>query len=248
MNMALDQAMLDQASISQQCLLRFYQWEQPTLSLGYFQPYAERHEHQASSSIECVRRSTGGGAIIHHHDWTYSLALPESSTNGKKLAKGATEELYDCIHAEVVSWLNERFHVNAKTWPANAQATSVGKAEPFLCFARRSTGDVVVDTHKLLGSAQRRQKGAILQHGSFLLAKSPFAPTLLGLQEVVGNSLLDPPTNDLADIFEEYRLRIRRILATRMGLKFTEAKNLVDFIYVPDTPGKYAESAWTEKR
>ena len=59
------------------CTLRFYQWAEPTLSLGYFQAYADRAGHEASRSCAVVRRPSGGGAILHDFDVTYSLAVPE---------------------------------------------------------------------------------------------------------------------------------------------------------------------------
>ena len=57
--------------------MRFYQWAEPTLSLGYFQPYADRAGHEASRQSAVVRRTSGGGAILHDFDVTYSLAVPD---------------------------------------------------------------------------------------------------------------------------------------------------------------------------
>ena len=118
-NMALDQRMPEVASEQQCLLLRVYHWSEPTVSLGYFQPYAERVAHQPSSALATVRRSTGGGAIVHHYDWTYCVAIPESfvaniskpsaaKTDNTKIGTiGASQPLYDCIHDEVVACLNE---------------------------------------------------------------------------------------------------------------------------------------------
>ena len=64
-NMAVDEALLESVADGGPATLRFYQWSEPTLSLGYFQPYADREQHEASRELTVVRRSTGGGALIH---------------------------------------------------------------------------------------------------------------------------------------------------------------------------------------
>ena len=76
--MAIDHALLETAGREGCAFLRIYQWQQPTISLGYFQNYAEREEHRESSKLDIVRRSTGGGAIVHDHDWTYSVCIPNA--------------------------------------------------------------------------------------------------------------------------------------------------------------------------
>ncbi len=200
-NMALDQRMLEMAAERQCIMLRVYQWSEPTLSLGYFQPYAQRLSHSPSSQIDVVRRSTGGGAIVHHEDWTYCIAVPEALSFGSAgqshvAAKniGASPALYDCMHDAVVDWLNElgmavrkwtqacavEYHKNSAS-STSSEVRASGEKTPFLCFERRSCGDVVWGDEKVMGSAQRRIPGAVLQHGSLLLAPSPHAPSLSGL-------------------------------------------------------------------
>ena len=76
-NMAVDETLLEAAAAEGLCSLRFYQWAEPTLSLGYFQAYADRNQHEASRQSAVVRRASGGGAIMHDFDVTYSLAVPE---------------------------------------------------------------------------------------------------------------------------------------------------------------------------
>lgn len=182
-NMALDQYLLDLAAERQCVFLRVYRWRVPTLSLGYFQAYAERETHRASRTIEVVRRATGGGAIVHHFDWTYCVIVPDSLRWNRQQASaniGSNQALYDLLHDAVVSWLN-RHSVSTGKWSADCQAPASSKAAEFLCFNRRSCGDVVWQERKIMGSAQRRRPGALLQHGSLLLAPSPHAPELEGL-------------------------------------------------------------------
>ncbi len=195
--MSLDQALAEYASSSGIAVVRLYRWSEPTLSLGYFQNYAEKSNDPGLDRLACVRRSTGGGAIVHDQEITYSIALPTKSS------KGGDRELYLDVHRRMCSWLN------GLGWPAMLYADwqrsgsdfvggsskdGVGRADPggsdpFLCFERRSEFDLVVDGYKVLGSAQRRVGNAILQHGSLLLDASPAAPQLPGLKQLGSDSI-----------------------------------------------------------
>ncbi len=214
-NMALDQHLLETAAEQSCVYLRVYRWSQPTLSLGYFQPYVQRLTHSASSELPVVRRATGGGAIVHHYDWTYCIAVPQSLAcrlsdhNAARATNiGAAQPLYDRVHEGVVEWLSEH-GIAAQQWNQSCEAPSPATADRsrrFLCFERRSCGDVVYGQHKVLGSAQRRSAGAVLQHGSLLLATSPYAPSLHGLSPNVQSpnlassteSSLPKPAKDFA--------------------------------------------------
>src|SRR3954464_5256758 len=77
-NMALDEALLHRAETDGMATLRFYGWREPTLSLGYFQQHADRALHPASENCTLIRRASGGGAILHDRELTYSIALPKS--------------------------------------------------------------------------------------------------------------------------------------------------------------------------
>ncbi|HEY1784986.1 MAG TPA: lipoate--protein ligase family protein, partial [Pirellulales bacterium] len=72
-NMAVDEALVDDAAERGTCWLRFYGWSEPTLSLGYFQGHAERLVHRPSRHCPLVRRASGGGAILHDAEITYCL-------------------------------------------------------------------------------------------------------------------------------------------------------------------------------
>ena len=186
-NMAVDEVLLDTAAEDGLCTLRFYEWSEPTLSLGYFQPFATRANHAASRNCPVVRRPSGGGAILHDAELTYCLAMPLAHP----LAIDTTR-LYSLVHESLTATLAQ--------WQITARPLAAGKpaaapAEPFLCFARRAQGDVVIEIssnagptvdHKICGSAQRRRRGAVVQHGSVLLARSTAAPELAGLAELTG--------------------------------------------------------------
>jgi len=185
-NMSVDEALLEEAAAassdgtdSAPTTLRLYAWSEPTLSLGYFQASASRAEHPESVHCPLVRRQTGGGAIVHDDEWTYSLVVPE----GHPLARDAPT-LYRVVHQGIVQWL-ARQGVAATLCERGA---SDAPAERFLCFQRRAPGDVLIGLHKVCGSAQRRVRQAVMQHGSLLLGRSPAAPQLPGLREITGLS------------------------------------------------------------
>jgi lipoate-protein ligase A len=174
-NMAADEMMLETVAATGQPILRFYAWEEPTLSLGYFQAVADRETHAASRNCTLVRRSTGGGAILHDDEITYSIAMPLADRWSSQAAS-----LYDVFHGSLVAALGE-FGVVASLCEATLHPL---EGEPFLCFQRRAKGDVLVEGQKVAGSAQRRRHGALLQHGSILLGRSAAAPELAGLKEL----------------------------------------------------------------
>lgn len=158
--------------------LRFYLWEQPTLSLGYFQGHEDRALHKPSQTCPMVRRTTGGGAIVHDQELTYSFTCHVSQhVRSNSLA------LYDAFHTTLVEELTT-LGVSALLCPETLRRQE--RVEPFLCFERRSQGDVLIGDAKIAGSAQRRNRQALLQHGSVLLRKSVSAPELEGIEGIAG--------------------------------------------------------------
>ncbi|MFC1597465.1 biotin/lipoate A/B protein ligase family protein [Planctomycetota bacterium] len=179
--MAVDEALMEWSGATGGCCLRFYRWQEPTLSLGYFQVYEDRNRHAASLDCPAVRRVSGGGAILHDVEVTYSFVVPRSH----RLAQGRLA-LYEAVHATLVEALSQ-WGVKASLCGGEDRKTT--GQQPFLCFQRRAPGDVLVGRTKIAGSAQRRSAGAVLQHGSVLLARSAAAPELEGLEEVQETSI-----------------------------------------------------------
>lgn len=186
-NMAVDEALVDSAAHRGHATLRFYQWRPATLSLGYFQRASERQRHPASGDCPLVRRASGGGAIVHDQELTYSLAVPQDhplAADAPALYRRVHQTLIDVFHTHSV---RANFCMGAGPESAAEQ--------PFLCFQRRSPGDLLLKGEKIVGSAQRRRRGAILQHGSILLATSAWAPELPGIRDITG---VDFDANTLA--------------------------------------------------
>lgn len=179
-NMAVDQAIAESTSERAgtgqptAATLRFYTWAEPTLSLGYFQ--SSEDSSPRFDGIERVRRSTGGGAILHHHELTYSLTVPT-----KPGEHGARSDLYRAVHAAFVTAM-DGWGVTIK--PHSVDKRPQNQADPFLCFQRRTDEDLILSGYKVLGSAQRRVKHAVMQHGSLLLRASSHASELPGIADL----------------------------------------------------------------
>lgn len=187
-NMALDEALAFEAIRLDRVLVRISTWSEPTLSLGAFQAIGEARALAALAGLPIVRRPSGGGAILHGSDVTLSVAVPRAHPCG-----GVPQRLYDTVHAAVVAELAARGiaaglsageSTGARAGTGDPTAAALPAAGAFLCFDRRASGDVVVPVAdgrgnadaKVLGSAQRRLRGAVLQHGSLLLAANQLVP------------------------------------------------------------------------
>jgi lipoate-protein ligase A len=179
-NMAVDESLLVSAIENKTQTLRIYRWREPTVSLGYFQKEDDPVLTSRFAGLPRVRRLSGGGALLHDREITYSIALPD----GHPLADAPTL-LYDQVHAALVAMLNE---LGA---PAHVRGEKRTEPEPFLCFGRGDPRDIVLSGFKIVGSAQRRRKGAILQHGALLLEHSPHAPEFPGLYNLASHTRQD---------------------------------------------------------
>lgn len=183
-NMAADELLAEEAAARGGMLLRLYTWSRPTLSLGGFQKLSEAEPLARAAGIDLVRRPSGGGAILHGTDQTYAAAV----SRAHPLA-GSPQQLYDAVHTAMVRVLREAGLDAAMVAEGNAGGSGQSAPDgPLLCFDRRAVGDVVVGPHKVLGSAQRRLSGSILQHGSLLLGQCDQAgpaSTRPGLAEIV---------------------------------------------------------------
>jgi lipoate-protein ligase A len=230
--MAVDEVLWQWCSETAACCWRFYRWEEPTVSLGYFQAFGDRWQHPASRSCPIVRRVSGGGAIVHDAELTYAMAVPLSHAMA-----GRRQGLYRAVHATLIETLAD-FGIAASLY-GDTPTARVSPAA-FLCFQRRSPGDVLVGPAKIAGSAQRRNRTAVLQHGSVLLARSPAAPELDGLKE----------TTHLAPSLDELVSRWLGLLAGRLRWRwYREPLSLGERRWAAHLVAeKYAADSWTKDR
>jgi lipoate-protein ligase A len=162
-NMAVDEAILEAAERDEsRPTLRLYSWEPPCLSLGRAQPVADAdRERLQTNGWEIVRRITGGRAILHTDELTYSVTGPADEP---RLA-GSVLESYNRLAKALLSAM-QALGLTVEVQPG--KAASDGDLNP-VCFEVPSTYELTVHGKKLIGSAQARRKGGVLQHGSLPL-------------------------------------------------------------------------------
>ncbi|HSU17819.1 lipoate--protein ligase family protein [Longimicrobium sp.] len=178
-NMAVDEALAHSVAEGGAPVLRFYRWSPACLSLGRNQPARGRYDLDALAvrGIDVVRRPTGGRAVLHDRELTYSVAAPEALLGGPKRA-------YHAINRALVAGLR-RLGVAAALQPVTAERAPAPSLAP--CFDQPVEGEVVAAGRKLVGSAQRRLGTVILQHGSLPIEDD---------QSTVATLLLDTADRD----------------------------------------------------
>ena len=162
-NMAVDEVLLDGvAAGTAPPTLRFYEWTPACLSLGYFQPFdVVDIDGCRALGVEVVRRPTGGRAILHDRELTYSIALPASVLG----QDGGVLPSYYRLSLALQDGLR-RLGVPATLAPESAGSSA---AHGPVCFDRPSAHEILLHGRKLVGSAQMRRGGGLLQHGSILI-------------------------------------------------------------------------------
>ena len=232
-NMAVDEALLRSAA-GGITTLRFYQWSEPTLSLGYFQALQDRQAHLASRDCAVVRRASGGGAILHDGELTYSFAAPIDDRLSTNVAA-----LYRAFHETLIEAL-AHWGISVRLYQGPASVGRTAKLQPFLCFERRTEGDVLLEDAKVCGSAQRRHGGAVLQHGSVILSTSEKAPEIAGIEQLAGPAIA--------------RLELARKWSTRLELRLGVGLQSADLTGQERSAAaevreaKFAAPTWLDRR
>jgi len=246
-NMAVDEALMQSARRDGGATLRFYRWEPGCLSFGRNQAARGSYDPEAAAArgIDVVRRPTGGRTVYHHRELTYSVTAPASTW-------GSLRDAYCRINRALAAGLG------ALGIPATCAGADLPTGRPprptaRACFRDPLPGEVTAAGRKLIGSAQWRDGGALLQHGSLLLEDEQDvveqlrvhqsrtngrtgAISLLELLGVVPDA--DALTGALADGFrEEFGLHVR---PGRLAQVEGEA--------AADLEARYADPAWTWRR
>ncbi len=168
-NMALDEALLDWNSEGKiPPTIRFYGWNPATLSIGYFQKVEREIDLDAVKKygLGFVRRPTGGRGVLHDQELTYSVIVSEEHPDMPK----TVTEAYRVISEGVLQGFRklglDAYFAVPKT---DEEREGLKNPRSAVCFDAPSWYELVVEGRKVAGSAQTRQKGVILQHGSILL-------------------------------------------------------------------------------
>jgi lipoyl(octanoyl) transferase len=240
--MALDEALMARARRCGESVLRVYGWSRPVLSIGRNQRAVGvyRVEVLAERGIDVVRRPTGGRALLHHREVTYSVTAPCDDT-------GALLTEYGRINALLRSALA------SLGVPVVAAAPAARAAAPSAvpCFAEPARGELTLDGRKLVGSAQWRERGAMLQHGSILvdddqssiadLLREPAipAPPPATLRDALGRA---PVMSEVSDALFQAVRDLADPEAAPLEIDGEVARDAADIAK------RYRDDAWTWRR
>ena len=225
-----------------QAVLRIYAWSNPTLSLGRNQTAMGAYDLEAAAArgVTFVRRPTGGRALLHHHEVTYSVTAPDAF---EPTLRGAYARVNQLLLAALRS-----LGVDAQLSGPKARSLPPGLAP---CFDQPSPGEIVVGGRKLVGSAQWRRDGALLQHGSILLAddQSIIADLLLAERATptppaatLGNIIGTTPSHDQVADAMVHALRSIALHATALAIDAALTADVERFA------ADFRDDAWTWRR
>ncbi len=244
--MAVDEALLtNYQQGNAQPTVRVYRWQPACVSLGYFQRWSDvNHAARQACGVEVVRRLTGGRAILHGDELTYSVVVSEEQL-GTRGVLATFRHLSEGVVAGLARLgITAELKALAEPRPREAEAN---------CFAAVARCDLVCDGRKLVGSAQLRRIGTVLQHGSLPLSFDHAAATellpgasdlrtrIIDLREAAGNPSLwtDCVAQALQAGFAA-ALRIEFIEGELSATEWALAESLAKT--------KYATSEWTQRR
>ncbi|GAB6157639.1 octanoyltransferase LipM [Desulfotomaculum varum] len=256
MNMAVDEAILICQSEGKVLpTIRFYQWHPPAVTIGYFQKINQEVDLAAcrAAGIDCVRRLTGGRAVLHSQELTYSLVTTENDPH----VPGGVLLSYQAISRGLLAGL-KNLGLNGQVVTETVKKSRSSSAA---CFDAPSWYEITVEGKKVIGSAQTRKHGSLLQHGSipiileaseicrYLLFPSPavkeYASRRLqdkaaGLAQLMGSV---PPMTCIEKAFMDG-------LAEGLGIELMvdeltpREKEIAHILYID----KYSQDSWNYKR
>ncbi len=241
-NMAVDEALME-AAREGGVVLRLYRWSPPCLSFGRNQRARGRYDAGAAADrgIDVVRRPTGGRAVFHHREVTYAVAAPSDLWGGLRPS-------YRAINRALARGLRR---LGA---PVESAARRGRAPEPSsrACFRDPLPGELVAAGRKLVGSAQWRREGALLQHGSVLLHDDQEEAERL---RTAGDGETGPGAASLADLLEavpdpaEVAEALRAGFAEELGAR-VEPGGLTpeEEELARDLEERYRDEAWTWRR
>lgn len=239
--MAIDMVLAESVRGGGPPVVRFYRWWPPCISLGRHQPARDRYDTAEAKrrGIEFVRRPTGGRAVYHHHEITYSVVVGDRQLGGPR-------RTYLAVHKALHAGLRL---LGAPTEIVEHTGRGI-KPSTVPCFRELDGGAIVANRRKLVGSAQLRERGTLLQHGSILLTsdqsptvellkvrrESDFAEPPAALDEVLPSI---PTWHELVDALASGFERLLGIKLTQSTLEPEEEKRLVYH------SRRFSDPAWT---
>jgi lipoyl(octanoyl) transferase len=241
--MAMDEA-LARCLPEGEGVLRIYRWSRPTLSFGRTQPARGRYDPLAALQLgaEVVRRPTGGREVLHDRELTYSVIVPARSLGG-------VGETHRAVNLALVVALRS---LGVAAALAEPRAGAVG-LDAGSCFATAVAGEITVQGHKLVGSAQARVGKVLLQHGSVLLGPSSIG--LASLKETSDGPEAEPMGITLAELlpgpiaFGELAAAVEAALAGEFGGSWCRGEgHAAEWEVAESLLPHYESSEWTWRR
>ena len=254
-NMAADEAILHHIGRGDSPpTLRLYAWTPACLSLGFAQPFADVDTQRLHArGWEVVRRVTGGRAILHTDELTYSVIAP----NDEPRVAGTVLESYNRL-AQALLLAVKLLDVPVKMEESVEQ--NINSRHNPVCFEVPSTYEITVDGKKLIGSAQARKKEGVLQHGSLPLTGDltriceALAFENEAAREDASKRLLERATTVERALgrgvgWEEARQAYVRAFEAQLGIQFEEGELSESESKMTDrlVEEKYAHPSWTER-
>lgn len=233
-NMAVDEVILLAVDSGEApATLRFYRWSEPTISLGYFQKVSEwQSQEEPVTQLAMVRRQTGGGAILHDDELTYSLTLP--LTLEKQFV--GIESMVQLVHDGFLASMERLGLAGCYRGGSHKELSRNG---PFFCFAREHALDVMLRGEKLLGSSQRRKRHACLQHGSMILRRHYSQQRCGALLETAKGKI---EISSLMDDVTEYLGKKLSLRVMQGRLSQSEHRGMKQLL------AKYGQAEWNHQR
>ncbi|MDR4496474.1 MAG: lipoate--protein ligase family protein [Candidatus Scalindua sp.] len=233
MNMAIDEVLLS----SREPVLRLYQWEPDAVSIGRFQDLGDIDvEFCHRSRIDVVRRITGGKSVLHEKELTYSFIIDRD-----RMPKSIIES-YNIISSAIILGLRE-----LGLDPEMNRTKIVNRENP-VCFQEPSINEIVIEKKKVVGSAQTRVSGKLLQHGSILTGldfekhASCFRkkPDMNDLKKRI--TCIDVPERELKGAIIN---GFFRYFGTNVNKRYLSKRECTDAIKLAEE--KYQSREWTER-
>ena len=221
-------------------VVRLYCWERPTVSFGRNEPAAGLYSVQAARErgIDYVRRPTGGRAVLHAGELTYAVVAPVRALGGARYTYRR---------------INEALAAGLRSLGAGVEVSAGGAAlapDAGPCFQSPAEGEVVVAGRKLVGSAQARIDGALLQHGSIMLSGDQSA--LSELSDGAGDHRAPATLEELIDAarVDEVAASVTEELQAVFGGSWSASEYSSVEIDEADRleAGRYARDSWTWRR
>jgi len=246
-NMAVDHALATMASAGEG-FLRLYAWGTPTISFGRNEPVLNRYspDRLRDAAIGVVRRPTGGRAVVHDREVTYAVVVPERALGGPRAT-------YAVVHRALARAL-VTLGVPAVLAARGRSRALRPDAGP--CFGEPAPGEVVVNGRKLVGSAQARIGGILLQHGSLILSGDQRILDAIAVGPLRAGSGDQEPATSVSEILgrepapQVVELALLDAFRTELGGKGWQQKALEPSVRreAERLRSRYASTEWTWRR